>query len=176
MTYEKSIEVDMILFKEYSEGIAKEDINWIKERIISLHPDWKNFEDKNKYEFYVLDELNSFLFAIKEDKPSDIKAYVEKKLKKQEYDKKIKSLMSRAGSLHLGDEEKCDQIEQELKNLLTEADNEFPDFSEEYGRFASEIRMDLMAVRTGGKRGSSRMIMKLLGQRMEKEMNEKTEK
>lgn len=173
MTFEKSIERCKRYIDEYSKGINQNDIDWIKKRITEANPQWDKFEEKNQKEYYVLDELYQYLSKIQRDKPPDIRAYVEKEMKKQEYDQILRNFMSKTGSLNLGDEKKCDEIEKELDNFMKKADKDIPGFSEARARVISELHADIMAVRTDGKRGSARMLMKLVGQRIAKENKEK---
>jgi hypothetical protein len=89
MTYEKSIERCKRFIKDSSVAINQIEVEWIREKIIEAHPHWKSFDDKNKFEYYVLDDLASFLSQIQHDKPSDVRTYVEDKLKKKDYSNKI---------------------------------------------------------------------------------------
>src|SRR5271157_6292734 len=92
MNFENSIIVQKKLFEEYSQGVNPNEIEWIRKRIIEAHPDWKEFEDKDKFEYYVLFELNLLLSKIQHDKSSDIRPYVKKQLKIQSYLSEVERL------------------------------------------------------------------------------------
>ncbi len=173
MIFENSIIVQKKLFEEYSQGINPNEIEWIRKKVIEKNPEWLKFEDKMKFEYYVLHDLNDFLYKIQKDNPSNIHAYVEKYFKEKDYDKKLSDLERHIWNLRLGQDKKYDQYQTELEKLLKEADKEIPGYSESRGRQISEINGDLGALRTNGKRGSTRMVQRIAAAQM---ANEKAEK
>ncbi|MFH1221936.1 MAG: hypothetical protein V1492_02525 [Candidatus Micrarchaeota archaeon] len=138
--------------------ISEENKEWIKKKL----KDYYKTEDI-QWEYELME------YGINLHKPTNVREYVEKELKKKEYDGQLGSFMNKTAALNIGDDKKCDELERELEDLLKKANSIFPDFSEKRGRVISELHGDLMAVRTKGKRGSARMLMKLMGQRMELE-------
>jgi hypothetical protein len=157
--------------REYSKGIRKNDIEWLTQNILKQDPELADYETNLKSRVYLLDQLASALNIIQHNHPADIRTFVEKKRKEDGYDEALRGLMHDAGLLRIGDAKKCDGIEQKLNALLKKADKDFPDYSSKRERPISELRGDLIAVRTKGKMGSARMLTQLLGQRLKMEMD-----
>jgi len=161
MTYEKSLEVGRELFDEYSKGIKNEDIEWLRQRIIEAHPAWKEFKDKSQFEYYVLDELNRFLYAIQYRKPENLRTFAEEELKKQEYDQRLSEIAKQITALEPGDERACDVLRENLYKLLDKAEREFPGFKKGRAMMISELRGNILAVKTKGRMGSRAMISQM---------------
>jgi len=145
--------------------ISNQDKEWIIKKLKAFHK-----TDDVDWEYELMEH------GIQYDKPSDVRAYVEKELKKKEYDDQLMQIMNTCASLKLGDKKYCDDIEKRLNALLKRADKDIPNFSKERSRVILEIRGDLIAIRTDGKRGSARTVMRLMGQRLSKEETEKEKK
>ena len=111
-----------------------------------------------------------------EKKPPNIRAYVEKQLKEKEYDKKLSEVERHIWNLSPGQDEKYDKYENDLNQILREAEREVPGYSESRGRQISEIHGDLRAFRTKGKSGSTRMVQRLTFAQIAKEEFEKEKK
>ncbi len=149
-----------------SRGISQPDINWIRKRLIKERPQWKKLEGE-KLERQVLDELSFFLLMIQEDKPADIRAYVEKCFRKEQYDKRLKELEGDIWNLPGGKPKKeYEKWRGKLKKFLNEAESEFPGYTNEKGRRISEVFGDLHALGTGGESGSTRMAIVMAAAKM----------
>jgi len=145
-----------------SASISKVDIDWLIELFLKENPELENYELDPEKERKFLSRFNSFLYPIQHDKPSDIRAYVEKNLEEKEYDKKLSELGRHIWNLELGQDEKYDNCQKDLEKLLEQANKVLPGYSESRGRQISEIRGDLRALRTGGKMGSTRMVQRIV--------------
>lgn len=165
--YERWLKDCQERIKEYSKGIKEADIQWLTRNIIKHSPRLSDYQTNPESRVRLLDRLASILSIIQYNHPADIRAFVEKKQKENSYDERLRGLIREAGALNIGDDKKYDEIEKKLKALLKMADKDFPDYSAKRDRPISELRGDLIAIKTKGKMGSTRKIMQLLGQRNE---------
>jgi hypothetical protein len=137
-------------FKESTKSLTQDDISWLLKRLVKQYPELNGYEKDPDKEWKLLSRANQLLYSINEDKPSDIRAYVEKELRKKEYDNRLKELSDRITSGLLGDNEKCDRLSDEINQLLDDADKEFPGFRKGRALQVSEIFQRIMAYRTKG--------------------------
>jgi len=147
--------------KEISPFLSESDERWLLNRLIKENPELSDYEKDPEKEYLLLSRACFFLFAIKEDKPSNIRAYVETSIMKKEYADKLGIIAKKIWDTPLGQEKDYDQLQGELEKILNEAEKEFPGFAKNNERQISEIMGDLLALRTGGKMGSMRMVQRI---------------
>ena len=177
MNFENGIQLCKKEIAEYSKNINPEDVKWVKKKLIEYYTsDFKGYDKNPEVEYSLLNLLAEMLYAIMSNKPKNIKLFVEIRLKEKSHDVELKSFMSRSISLNLGDEKKGDEITNDLSKFLKKVKKEIPDFEEKRSRTISEIYGDVMAIKSKGKRGSARMLNKLLSQVTRKELEEKKDK
>jgi hypothetical protein len=147
--------------------ISEKEKKWIKEKLRNSNPYeqfrgyFKDGNKKESYDSFIEWEYELLEYSIQKDKPSDIKAYVEKKLKKKEYDKQLTRLERSIWNLDLSRKDKAPELKKKVEGLIHKADEEFPGFIEGRRRQISHIMGDLLALETDGEMGSMRMLQKL---------------
>lgn len=148
-------------FKERTKGLNQKDIDWIVMKVVEQNNELKNYKTNEKSETYLLERINLLLYSIKEDKPSNIRAYVEKQLKREEYRNKFSELSGRVFSIKPGDLDACEKLDKEINKFLDKAEKDFPGFKKDYGLAISETMGDIHALRTKGFAGSTRMVREI---------------
>lgn len=147
--------------RSLSGAISKQDMDFLVQLIINRNPEFGDYKENPEHEEELLSRLNSWLASIQSSKPPDIRTYIEKELKKEEFDDKLDKLSKEVFSIKPGDENSCDDLMKRMYDLLNEANTSIPDYSEKRGRWISDIRGDITAVRTKGKRGSMRGVISI---------------
>ncbi|MFH1221939.1 MAG: hypothetical protein V1492_02540 [Candidatus Micrarchaeota archaeon] len=160
MTYESSIKLCKLEIEEYSKNMRKEDVEWIRQKLIEYYAaDLQKYEDKNEREYKILYRLSNLLYSIIYNKPPNIREYVERYLKKEEYGNKLEKIMTRdIQAIKPGDASRCDEVRKKIENLLEEAEKEVPGFRKDTAFSVSEMMGDILAKQTHGFAGSARMV------------------
>jgi|SRR5208283_1165369 len=149
MTFD-SLKYERDKFDRRAKTLYPEEKNWIVQRVLRDYPALSDYKINQEHEEKLLNKVNILIYDFEKNKPSDIRAYVEKELKKSEYDKRLKDLSNRITSGLLGDNKKCDKLSYEINQLLDEAEKEFPGFRKGRALQISEIFQRIMAYRTKG--------------------------
>jgi|GEM_PF-7045961 len=97
-------------------------------------------------------------YAIQKERPSDIRTYVETKLKTKKFDQKLSDFFSRIGTMKEGDKETGETMAKELATFLNKAEEEIPGFKKERALMISEMMGSIMAKQTCGAMGSAAMV------------------
>ena len=155
-------------FQELSAGINKTDLDWLTEIFLKKNPELGDYGSDSEKERKFLSRFNSFLYPVHHDKPANIRAYVEEMLKKQDYDKRLGELSNGVFSIKPGDAKACNDLERKINQLLDEAEKEFPGFTKARALMISEISGDIIAVKSKGSAGSTRMLKRMHEQKPEK--------
>jgi hypothetical protein len=173
MQYDEMLKLEKARLEDNARGISSDDLVWLRKKMIEIHPKWNQLMDKTQYEVYVLRQMNGYCRAIIHDHPTDIRAYVENRLKEKEYDKKLNRLAEEVYSLPIGDGKTCDEMQKRILTHLEKAEAEFPGFKMKRELVISEIFGDIVAVRTSGFAGSARAMSAI--RRRLKEKQEKAD-
>ena len=151
MTSSKDIlEYERDDFKESTKALKKQDVDWLLNRLVKQYPDLEGYEKDSDKEYLLLNRANLILYSINKNKPGNMRIYVERQLKKKEYDEKLKLLNARINPSLLGKDKVCDELSQEITTLLDGAEREFPGFKKARGMMVSEMFQKIMAYRTEG--------------------------
>lgn len=137
--------------------ISEADKEWMKKR---LREYYKTQDVEWEYELME--------YGINKDTPSNIREYVERELRKNEYDEKLKMLNARISPSLLGRENACDELSKEIEALLVRAENEFPGFKKARGMMISEMYQKIMAYRTEGAVGHTGILKSIHDSKAEK--------
>jgi hypothetical protein len=154
--------------QEKSRGISKEDLDWMEQKL--AHSKDQGQMSKLELEDFLLFRLSHIVYCIQKDKPRDVRAYVENELKKEAYDHQLGKLMLDFGNIKFGDVKACEDATKKLDTLLKKAEKDFTGFTNARSLMINELKGDLLALRTNGEMGSTRMLMRY------KELNKKDTK
>jgi hypothetical protein len=154
--------------------ISKKDEKWLFEKILEYYPDLKNYRSNSDLEYSFFNRLAYFLYCIEKDNPSDVRDYILKLLKIEEYDRNLDELSNILLSIKPGDKKACSELIDKLDLLLDKAEKEFPGFRKERALMISEIRSNILAIRSKGFMGSTAMTQTVRKKVKEKEKKKRT--
>lgn len=127
------------------------DIEWIRKKLweeicLTYHSSDEEFK-KRSLERHV----RSMLRRIEEDKPPDIRAYVEKEQMKDGYSERISRISSDRKLTHLEkrDVKELDRLEKELAGIEKEISEKHPEFMGDLRRYITFARNLIISKRTG---------------------------
>jgi len=162
------VEIEKELFDEKCKRLRKPDIVWLLKFVVTKNPELRGYENDPSKEWKVYNRAGRLIYGVDRDNPADIRNYVERESKKEEYDNRLGELSNEVFSIKPGDAKACNDLERKIHRLLDEADGEFPGFTKARALMISEISGDLIAVKTKGSAGSTRMIRRMQEQKPEK--------
>ncbi len=167
MNYKNSIDR---LKKEIAEFKPEPAVlEWLKKELTARNKHWEKLPP-GEAEFFLLSRVQELLEDIIEEKPTDIRAYVEKQLKEEEYDERLSRIGKEIFGIRVGDVKAADAMQKKLRQFIEKTDKEMPGFGTSRGRMMSEMYGDILAIRTKGRVGSMRMILRISeGQDKQKE-------
>ncbi len=168
MTFD-SLNYERDKFKGRTAGLSGADVEWIIQRFIKEYPELSGYKEDPAAEEKLLERMNLALYDVAKDRPSDIRAHVEKHFRRLWYDARLKELEGRIWNLPPGKPDEGRKCREELKKLLDGAEREFPGYMEKKGRQVSEMYGDLAALSTKGEKGSTRMMFVMSAAKMAKE-------
>jgi len=149
MTFD-SLKYEKDKFQKRTHLLNQEEIDWIINRVLRDAPNLFDYQNNQKHEEELLNKVNFLIYDFEKNKPSDIRAYVEKELKKKEFDNKLSKLTDKINWNLFGNDKACAELRKEISSLLDEADKEFPGFSKARALQISEMSQRIMAYRTKG--------------------------
>lgn len=158
MSSDTMVKVEKQIFNEKSKGLDRSDVEWLLQLVVARNPELHGYEKDPDKEWKVYSRATSLIYGIDKDKPSDVRTYVEKQLKRKEY---IETLNALAGEVFLikpGDAKACDALSQKIEKFVARAEKEFPGFSASCVLALSETAGDILAVKTRGEFGNRRML------------------
>jgi hypothetical protein len=94
-------------------------VEWLLEAIPKYNPQWKDYPP-GQARFHLLSRVRDLLENIKEVNPPNVHAYVEKELKKQNFDARARIIWNRAAQLPAGNSPEAEKLKEELKKLRKE--------------------------------------------------------
>jgi hypothetical protein len=121
MNTEELLKNEKDRYKELSQGIPETDLELLKDLILKAQPELRDYASDPEKERKFLSRLNSrFLYSIHNDRPSNIRAYVENELKKQDFDNRAHILWNRAANLPAGESPEAEKLKDEVRKLRKE--------------------------------------------------------
>jgi|GEM_PF-6140176 len=117
--------------KKYSQ--SEELTDWIKEKLNEMNPQWKLISS-DEAEFYRLSRIERMFFRIRKDKASNVKAYVERELKRQQYLHEDEMLENDIENMKAFDENEGKRIREKFDALVKMIKKEDPEFWEDRKR------------------------------------------
>ena len=149
MTSEKSIVMLKRILEDNGRGMAEEDLKWIREKIIEANPGWKSLNDRNQFEFFVLDELNGFVTRIKTHNPANIRQFVDSELRRAAYKEVIETIRREIRAADSKDTICLDGLGKQLKKALTKIKKEDLEYLTIIQKFATIVAIELKQKREG---------------------------
>lgn len=134
--------------------------SWLKKSLAKFNPQWGGLAEE-KASFCSLAAARNFLKATRGKPRKKGELTVQMLLLDQHYDAQLRDIMKGAFSLPAGDKEACDKFRAELYMLLAEAGKALPDYKKDRALEISGLRGDILARRTGGRMGSTRMLISM---------------
>jgi hypothetical protein len=126
-----------------SHGQGDELVFWLRREFIKLRLEIA-YMDRATAESEILSSILSVLDRIKEENPSDPRAFAEKELNMRRFDRELIELTQDVFLLAPGDQKACDSLEQAVERLVQRAEKEFPGFRERnmdiLGSFSNALR------------------------------------
>jgi hypothetical protein len=110
------------------------EVQWIKKRIEEHNKKrLDKCESNQQREYYLLCDIAQMLYWIQDDHPSDIHAYVENRLKKDEYSHRLESIITapKPSPNNQKDNRTVEQREKELNAIVDELKKKHPDLYHE---------------------------------------------
>jgi len=137
--------------------ISDETKRKIIEKLNKYYYDEKFDTDEDR-DFFMEFQYELLEQAIQDDRPKDILNFVDKQLKKQDYDRQLDAFSNAVISKKSGDSKAIDKLRANIDDFLEKAEKEFPGYKKERSIAISELMGDLLALSTKGFAGSSRMV------------------
>lgn len=129
--------------------ITEEDKDWVIKKLKAYYK-----SEDVEWEYELMEH------SIQIHKPSDVRSYVENKLKEKEFDEELGKMMIGFSKIAFGDVKACGEARRKFDDLLRRAEKDSPGFTKARELMISEMNGDLLALRTNGKMGSTRMLMR----------------
>jgi hypothetical protein len=112
-------------------NLSGEEKGWIKKRITEFYaPEYEN--EKQDFRKRAIDRRMRWILGyIEKEKPSDVKAFVEKYLKRKGYIREVESIEHEIEDMESFDEITYSKIKKEFDTLVKEIKSDDPEFWEE---------------------------------------------
>lgn len=171
MKYDGILKLEKTMLEENSKRIAQKDMDWMMKKVADAHPEWDALGDKTQREVYILRQVNMFCRGIVHEKPADVRAYVTGLMKAEGYRQRFRTFSDELLRIRPGDSRACDALAKRLSKFEDDAERELPGFRENYAYAISELRGHILAVKTKGAAGSTRMTAVVRDKETEEEIN-----
>ena len=126
MTFD-SFEYEKKKFMERTAGLKKQDIEWILTKVIEYYPELKGYKKNKKIEEQLLSKTNLVIYGFDKSRHSNVRAYVEKELRRDGYLHELKNLLNRIDYAK-GNQKLCDELEKNLDEAKVRISKEDPEY------------------------------------------------
>jgi hypothetical protein len=113
-------------------NLSQDQIDWIKTKLKEFHNPRFTVKDETFREEVIEDQFGLMLYCINKDNPSDIKEYVENRLRQEGYERELSAFNYEVEKVDPKDKKKTDALFKKLNGLVEKIKKEDPDFYKEW--------------------------------------------
>jgi len=134
---------------ENAKGMKPEDVEWIRQKIISDSTGLDLARDSSERESFILLGQIRLIKRIKTSRPKDIRTFVEREIRRESYEQKVSLIQGKVISMKKPDDTLLANLEKKLDEIEKTVQKEDPEHLEYVKGQCSRARLWIRNKRTG---------------------------
>jgi hypothetical protein len=135
-------------FRRRTISLNPNEIEWVVNRILKENPNLEDYKMNKKHEEELLSIINFLIYDFEKNNPPNIREYVEKELKKKEYDVRLSAIWQEVSLMKEKDLKRLEELKKQLDDVEKNLKKEFPEYYKELTRKISSVGWAIHGKRT----------------------------